>query len=166
MTLIRRTSPFGDLLTLRQAMDRLFEESYVRPGTWWRSDTQGVLPLDVIATKEALVVKAAVPGIRPEDVDITITGDNLSITATHNEERKEEEGGYLFQELRRGTWSRTVSLPGDLETEAASAAYENGVLTLTIPKSARAKPRQIRLTVGEGAKPAVTAKAGEPASAR
>jgi len=147
MTLIRRTSPFGELLSLRQAMDRLFEDSFVRPRDWGTTAEGGSLPLDIYATKDALVVKAALPGIRPDDVEITITGDALTISGTYKDERETNgEGGYVFQELRRGTFTRTVTLPADLQGDRAAANFENGLLTLTVPKSEQAKPRQIRIS--------------------
>lgn len=152
MSIVRRTSPFGELLSLRQAMDRLFEDSYVRPREW--SDDGSLtraLPLDIHATDDSLVVEAALPGIKPDDVDITITGDTLSITGKAAREERREEGGYLYQELQRGTFSRTVSLPADLDTEAAQANFENGLLTLTIPKAEQAKPRQIKVSASGGA---------------
>ena len=76
MTLIRRNSPFGELLSLRQAMDRLFEDSFVRPAL---GDSSNLLPLDVYSTDDAIVVEAALPGVRPEDVDIQVLGDTLTI---------------------------------------------------------------------------------------
>lgn len=167
MTLIRRSSPFGDLLTLRHAMDRAFDDSFFRPRAWQAADgpSGGALPIDAYAGKDALVVKAALPGIKPDDVEITIEGDTLTISGTFNDERKEEEGGYLFQELRRGTWSRTVTLPSDLDTEAATAEFEHGVLTLTLPRSEKARPRQIKVTATSHAS-ANGVEAGTPAGAR
>ena len=145
MSMVRRTSPFGELLSLRQAMDRLFEDSYVRPREWGAGGETQALPLDIYATNDALVVEAALPGIKPEDVDITITGDTLSISGSTKHEERREEGGYLYQELRRGTFSRTVTLPADLDTERATADFDNGLLRLSIPKAEQAKPRQIRI---------------------
>jgi HSP20 family protein len=145
MSMIRRTSPFGELLSLRQAMDRLFEDSYVRPRSWGSAEDGQVLPLDIYGTKDELVIKAALPGIDPNDVEITVTGDQLSIRADSRQEERSEDGGWLYQEIRRGTMARTVSLPGDLKTDAANARFENGMLTLTIPKAEEAKPRQIRI---------------------
>ncbi len=166
MTLMRR-SPFGELLSLRQAMDRLFEDSFVRPRDWGTSAEGGTLPLDIYATKDALVVRAALPGMKPEDVDITLTGDTLTISGTFREEREGNgEGGYVFQELRRGTFTRTVTLPTDLQSDKATAAFENGLLTLSIPKSEQAKPRQIRITPTTDAASTQRVEAGSPAGER
>jgi len=146
MTLIRRSSPFGELLSLRQAMDRLFEDSFVKPRDWLAAAEGGSLPLDIYSTRDALVVKAALPGIRPEDVEITLTGDALTISGTYRDEReRSRDGGWVVQELRRGTFTRTVSVPAELQGDKATASFENGLLTLTIPKIEQAKPRQIRI---------------------
>ena len=112
MTLVRRTSPLGELVSLRQAMDRLFEDSFVRPRGWGFSpDIGGALPLDVTNTPDALVVEAALPGIRPEDVEITVEDGTLSIRAESTDEREETQGESLIKEIRRGSLSRTVTLP-------------------------------------------------------
>ncbi len=155
MTISRRPSPFGELLSLRQAMDRLLEDSYVRPRGGWGSSVQegGPLALDISTTTDALVVEAALPGVRPDDVEITVEDGTLTIRATSANEREGSEGGYLVQEIRRGEFSRSVSLPSGLEPDRAEATFENGVLTLRIPKAEQVKPRQIRIspsTNGDG----------------
>jgi HSP20 family protein len=146
MTLIRRPSPFGELLSLRQAMDRLFEDSYVRPRGWNGEQSEQTLPLDIRMSQDELVLTAALPGVKPEDVDISITGDTLSISGRTQEEDRREDEGYLYQEIRRGTFTRTVTLPAGLKGESATARFENGLLTLTIPKAEEAKPRQIKIS--------------------
>ncbi len=143
MTLIRRTSPFGELLSLRQAMDRLFEDSFIRPGAL--GDGPNALPLDVYSTDDAVVVEAALPGVKPEDVDISVLGDTLTISANSASERSTEEGGYAYREIRRGAFSRSLTLPGGLNADQATANFEHGMLRLSIPKAEEAKPRQIRI---------------------
>ena len=146
MTLIRRTSPLGELVTLRQAMDRLFEDSFVRPRVWgggW-SESAG-LAMDIRSTPDALVVEAALPGVKPEEVDITVEGGTLTITGEFRSERNDGEGDYLVQEMRRGSFSRAVTLPQGLEPDKATATFEHGVLTLRIPKAEETKPRQIKI---------------------
>lgn len=148
MTLVRRTSPLGELMSLRQAMDRLFEDSFVRPRTLdsgWAAN--GTLSLDISSTADALVVEAALPGVKPDEVEITVEGGTLTISGSTRSEREEgEEGDYLIREIRRGSFSRTVALPDGLEPDKATATFEHGVLTLRIPKAEQVKPRQIRIT--------------------
>jgi HSP20 family protein len=145
MTLVRRTSPIGELVSLRQAMDRLFEDSFVR-GPLGGFDQAGTLPLDVTSTADALVVEAAMPGIKPEDVEITVENGTLTIRGQHREERKTGEGESLVQEIRRSSVVRTVSLPQGLEPDKATASFEDGILKLSIPKAEQVKPRQIRIS--------------------
>ena len=149
--IVRRPSRFGELMSLRQAMDRLFDDDFFRP-LWTIGERPGVaLPLDVSTTPDAFVVEASLPGVKPEDVEITVENDTLTISGRTAAERKVEEASYVFSEIRHGSFSRTVSLPTGLETDEASATFENGVLSLRIPKAERVKPRQIRISpVTEG----------------
>jgi HSP20 family protein len=151
MTIARRPSPFGELMTLRQAMDRLFDDEY-RPFRWMSGGLDGpALPLDVTTSDDALTIEAALPGIRPEDVDITVENGTVRISGKTADERKAEEGSYVVQEIRRGSFSRTVTLPNGLEPDKATATFEHGILRLEIPKAEQVKPRQIKISaVSEG----------------
>jgi HSP20 family protein len=106
----------------------------------------GSLPLDVTTTPDALVVEAALPGIRPADVEITVEDGTLTIRAESREEREETQGESLMKEIRRGSMSRMVTLPSGLEADKATATFENGVLRLTFPRAEAVKPRQIRIS--------------------
>jgi HSP20 family protein len=174
MTLVRRTSPLGELVSLRHAMDRLFEDSYVRPRAWsFSTDGSVGLPLDIRNTADTLVVEAALPGVKPDDVEITIEDGTLRISAESREEREETTGETLISEIRRGSVTRSVALPQGLEADKATASFENGVLRLSIPRAEAVKPRQIRITptidgqstsersVDAGSKPVDTGTAGE-----
>jgi HSP20 family protein len=145
MTLIRRSSPFGELISLRQAMDRLFEDSYVRQRGGGGTGDEHPLALDVYTTPDALIVEAALPGVKPDDVDISVLGDTLTINASTHEEQKRDEEGYSYREIRRGSFNRTVTLPSGVKSDAASASFENGLLRLSFPKAEEAKPRQIQI---------------------
>lgn len=146
MTIVRRPSPFGELLSLRQAMDRLFEDSFVRPTGWTGGSAETALPLDVSTTSDELVVEAALPGIRPDDVEITVEDGTLTIRGATASDREESEGEYLVREIRRGTFTRSMSLPAGLEPDRAAATFDNGVLTLRIPRAEEVRPRQIRIS--------------------
>jgi HSP20 family protein len=163
MTLTRRTSPFGELVTLRQAMDRLFDDTVFRPLTAYSSQGDlARLPLDVRTTPEALLVEAALPGIAPEDVDITVENNTLTIRAEDRTERTGDENGWVVREIGHGSVMRTVTLPTGLEADKAEATFEHGMLTLRIPKAEQVKPKQIRITpVTSGEARAV--EAGKPA---
>lgn len=146
MTIVRRPSPFGEMMTLRQAMDRLFDDDY-RPFRWLSGGPDGpALPLDVTTDADSLTIEAALPGIKPEDVDITVENGTVTISGKTARERSAEEGAYVLQEIRRGNFSRSVSLPTGLEPDKARATFEHGILRLEIPKAEQVKPRQIRIT--------------------
>src|ERR1044071_1656529 len=146
MTLVRRPSPFGEMLTLRQAMDRLFDDDF-RPSRWLSGGLDGpALPLDVTTTTDALTIEAALPGIRPEDVDITVENGTVTISGKTADERTADQGSYVVQEIRRGSFSRPVTLPNGLEPDKANATFENGILRLEIPKAEQVKPRQIKIS--------------------
>lgn len=145
MTLIRRPSPFGDFLSLRQAMDRLFEDSFVNPRTWsWGEG--GIVPMDVYVTPDDLVVEASLPGVKPEEVEITVEGTTLTIQGEIKPTRGPEDGQTIVQEIKRGRFTRTISLPDGLQADRATAQFDDGVLTLRIPKAEQVKPRQIKIT--------------------
>jgi HSP20 family protein len=134
------------MLTLRQAMDRLFDDDF-RPSRWLSGGLDGpALPLDVTTTTDALTIEAALPGIKPDDVDITVENGTVTISGRTAEERKAEEGSYVVQEIRRGSFSRSVALPNGLEPDKANATFENGILRLEIPKAEQVKPRQIKIS--------------------
>ena len=145
MTLARRPSPFGELMTLRQAMDRLFDDTMFRPLTGFAGTEYARLPLDVRTTPDALLVEASLPGIKPEDVEITVENGTLTIRAEDHTEDTSEQGGWVVREIARGSLTRSVTLPTGLEADKAEATFEHGVLKLRIPKAEQVKPRQIRI---------------------
>jgi HSP20 family protein len=146
MTLTRRPSPFGELMTLRQAMDRLFDDTMFRPFTGIAGTEYARLPLDVRTTNDALLVEASLPGVKPEDVEITVENGTLTIKAEDASERQSDGQGYLVREISRGSVMRSVSLPTGLEADRAEATFEHGVLKLRIPKAEQVKPKQIRIS--------------------
>jgi HSP20 family protein len=137
-------------------MDRLFEDSFFRAPFVSMYDRELTLALDIRSTPEALVIEAALPGVKPEEVDITVESGTLTISGSFRSERTEgeETGDYLVRELRRGSFSRAVALPQGLEPDKAEATFEDGLLRLRIPRAEETKPRQIRIspTAGEGAR--------------
>ncbi len=148
---ISRYEPFTRLMTLRDAMDRMFDEAFGRTGMARMAAT--ALPIDMFERQDELVVMAAVPGAKPEDVEITVTSDSLTIRATiHSEAEKEESSkwNWYFHELEYGQFTRTVSLPFSVSADQADARFENGMLYLRLPKSAEAMPKRIKVQAGAG----------------
>jgi HSP20 family protein len=119
---IERWQPFSELMSLRQAMDRLFEDSFVRPSRGVAALGEVSAPaLDVYQTPTEIVVKAALPGLKPEDVNIDITGETLEIKGERKTEQETKKEDYLYQERRYGAYSRSVVLPSGLKTDKAEA---------------------------------------------
>ncbi|MDW8102257.1 MAG: Hsp20/alpha crystallin family protein [Anaerolineae bacterium] len=137
--------PFRELISLREAMDRLLEESFVRPFGVLPSARFETFALDMYETENDLVVKASLPGVKPEDININVTGDLLTIKAEVKEEKEVKEENYFRRERRFGTFCRSVTLPIDVDVDKAKAEYENGVLTLTFPKAEAVKPKVIKV---------------------
>lgn len=142
---ITRWDPFGELMSLREAMNRLFEESFVRPATGLLAPEARLLPVDVYQTANDVVVKAAIPGVKPEEVDITISGDVVCIKGETKSESEVKEADYFRQERRFGTFYRELTLPVATQPDKAEATFENGVLTLTIPKAEEIKPKAVKI---------------------
>jgi HSP20 family protein len=143
-----RWNPAREMVSLREAMDRLFEDSFLRPG-WFGVPDAGemAMPLDIYETGDHIVVKATAPGVKPEDIEVSITGDVLTIKGETKAEEKVEKGNYLRQERRYGAFCRQVSLPAGVKTEGVQATFENGILTLELPKAEAAKTKTVKVVV-------------------
>jgi HSP20 family protein len=150
MTLIRRASPWDDLFTLRRTVERFFDDD-ARP-RFWHATLAGAEPaLDITTNKDELIVKASLAGWKPDDVEITLTGNTLTISGEMKEEMRREEDSWILNEIRRGNFSRTLELPEGLVGERATASFEHGLLTLRIPKAEEIKPKQIRISAASTA---------------
>jgi HSP20 family protein len=124
-------------------MDQLFEESVVRPRT--AALGPRALAVDMYETDEAVVVKTAIPGVDPEDIDISITGDTLTIKGEIKMEEDVEEDAYVCRERHYGAFSRTLTIPVSIEAGGAEAEFEDGIVTLTLPKAEELKPKAIKV---------------------
>ena len=145
---LTRWEPFREMVSLREAMDRLFEESFWRPLSAWPVGNGGLtVPVDMYETEDSLVITAAVPGLKPEDVNISISGNTLTIKGEFKSEKEGERGTVHFRERRYGKFQRSFTLPANFDTEKVEAAFENGILTITLPKLEEAKPKHIPVKV-------------------
>ena len=144
--MIRRANwnPVTDLVTMQQAMDRLFEEAWAgRDAEWRQGQPIAALPVDVYSTANELVVKASVPGVEPADVEITIEGDRLTIKGETSAPLENVE--YHIQERRVGPFGRTLTLNVEVDANNAEATFRNGELTLVIPKAEEVRPKVIKV---------------------
>jgi HSP20 family protein len=140
-------SPLRDFMSLRDAMDRFFEDRWISPGsalTWARAGTQ-YLPLDVYETPDEIVVRALVPGVKSENLDIQYQHGVLTLRTTIEAPDLDENASWLMNEITPGQALRQITLPRTVDAEQASTSFENGVLTLTMPKTPDAKPKQIKV---------------------
>jgi HSP20 family protein len=161
----------GDMISLRSAMDRLFNESFV-PGqtrSFWTDQANGagrsLLPLDVYATEDEVVVLAAVPGMNPEDIQVTIDKNTLTLSGEMVNVADSEDtksATWYLHELPHGSFERSLTLPATLDASRAEATFENGMLRLTLPKAESEKPKQIKVKIGSGTGTAPAIAEGEP----
>ena len=144
--MLSRWDPFQEMLNLRRTVDRLFDN--VSPNHEWQP-TQWGLALDVVENKDDFIVKASVPGINPDDLDISYANDILTIKGEIKSDSEHKENQYHLRERRFGTFTRSISLPIKIKGDAIEASYHDGVVTLRLPKSEQVKPRRIAIKVGD-----------------
>lgn len=145
---MNKWDPFTDLVTLREAMGRLFDQSYVKSGQAGSRETAGTrnMPLDVYEKDSGYTIRAYLPGVKAEDVDIDVDNNTMTIKAhIHSELEQEESRGYkwLLNELGYGDVGRSIAMPSPINAGKIEAVVENGILTLTVPKAEEAKPKKI-----------------------
>lgn len=153
MTMLTRFDPVGEALSLRQAMERLFDDSFVNPSGWLTVASGQVSPLvDVYETNDDIVVEASMPGLSADNVNISLTGQTLVLRGELQAGEQAADARYLIRERRFGSFQRQIALPVRVDGDHAEATFEHGVLTLRIPKAAEVKPRQIQIKTGEAQK--------------
>lgn len=144
---LSRWDPFDELLSLRDAMDQLFEQSFVRPRRVSGENGSRIyrLPVDVYETADEFVVEAVVPGVPVDQIEIEFDQGTLTITG-EIPIREADSATYHLRERWHGRFRRALSLPGAIDADAVEATVENGVLSVYLPKVEEAKPRQIPVT--------------------
>ena len=130
---------------MRQAMDRLFDRA-LEPS--WSESAVWNLALDVVENEDEFLVKASLPGINPDDLEITFTDNVLTIKGETKEDKDIQEEQYHLRERRQGIFSRSISLPNRVKADAIEASYDAGVLTLKLPKVEEVKPKRIAINIG------------------
>jgi len=147
MTNLTRWEPAREMLTLREAMDRLFDDAFTRPfslmregGSNWSSPA-----IDMYQTDQEVVVKASLPGVKADQVQISVNDDILTIKGEIKHEEEKKDQAWHIREQRWGAFQRSITLPGGVVADRAKADFENGILTITLPKSEKAKPKTINI---------------------
>jgi HSP20 family protein len=142
--MLTRWDPFREMLSMRRALDRLFDRT-LEPA--WSESISWDLALDVAETKDEFLVKASIPGLNPDDLEITFTDNVLTIKGETKEDKEIKEDQYHLRERRYGSFSRSISLPSKVKSDAIEATYDAGVLTLKLPKTEEVKPKRIAINV-------------------
>jgi HSP20 family protein len=143
MSNLARWEPVREMMTLREAMDRLFDDAFTRPVSL--SGGSVIPAIDLYQTDDEVVVKAALPGLKAEDVQISITADVLTLRGEFRKETEQKEATYHIREQRFGSFERAIMLPTDVQSDKSKAEFENGVLTVTLPKAETVKPKTINI---------------------
>jgi len=145
MTLTRYT-PLSDFVSLRDAMDQLFQDSFIRPtNPTGLAAGQIAVPIDLWETPEAYHLRADLPGLTAEDIDINVTGDTLQLSGELKPATDVTPDGWLRQERRIGRFGRALTLPVQIEAAKVEATFQNGVLDLVLPKAESVKPRSVKI---------------------
>lgn len=142
--MLTRYNPFREMYALQKAVDRMFDQS-IENRSVWETPVVWDVALDVAETKDEYLVKASLPGINPDDVEVTFTENTLTIKGETKTEKDVEESQYHLRERRHGSFSRSITLPVHIQADAIQAEYEAGVLTLHLPKAEEVKPRKISI---------------------
>src|SRR5512141_965953 len=145
MSNLIRWEPAREMMTLREAMDRLFDDAFTRPLSirdGWAMSTPAI---DMYQTDNEIVLKASIPGIKAEEVQINITGDVLTLKGEVKQEEERKEKAWHIREQRFGSFERSVALPTAVKSDKAEAVFENGILTITLPKADEVKAKKINI---------------------
>jgi len=138
-----RWQPLHEMVSMQDWMDRFFNDRFIIPSSICGNGLD--VPIDVYQTNDAVTVKATLPGTTPDDIDVSITDDTLTIKGETKSGDEVKAENYYRKERRYGSFSRSIVLPSLLKTDKAEANFEDGVLTLTIPKAEETKPKQIKI---------------------
>src|SRR4030081_3749934 len=144
---LARWNPWGELFSLQDQMDQLFNQSFNQTLTQQGQTTS--LPLDIRQTDEAYTIEASVPGFSPEEVEVTLDENVLTIRGERRQEKEESKGGYVRRERRVSSVFRQVGRPAEVKGDEISASFENGVLTVRVPRAQKAQPRRIEVSGGQ-----------------
>lgn len=143
MSNLIRWEPAREMMTLREAMDHLFDDAFTRPLTL--RDGWSAPAIDMYQTDDEIVVKASLPGVKADEVQINITGEILTLKGETKQVEEKKDKAWHMREQRWGTFERAIALPTEVTADKAKAEFENGILTITLPKAEEVKPKIINI---------------------
>jgi HSP20 family protein len=151
MTVLTRWEPFHEFSTLQDRMNRLFRETQGNSQDETLTNSSFAPAVDVYEDEHNVTLKIEVPGIDEKDIDVRIENNTLTVHGERKIEKEEKEENYRRVERQYGSFTRTFNLPPSVDAEKVQADYDKGVLNITLPKKAEAKPKQIKVNVGQSA---------------
>jgi HSP20 family protein len=166
MTVLTRFEPFREFATLQDRINRVFRDSYTGGDRDESLTTSSFAPaVDVYEDEHKVTLKIEVPGIEEKDIDVRVENNTLTVHGERKIEKEEKEENYRRVERQYGSFTRTFTLPQTVDTENVSANYDKGVLKISLPKKAEAKPKQIKVQVGSSASTEKTLEGKGPSKA-
>jgi len=145
MSNLIRWEPAREMMTLREAMDRLFDDAFTRPLSVRDGWSMSSPAIDMYQTDNEVVVKASIPGVKANEVQINITGDVLTLKSEVKQEEERKDKAWHIREQRFGSFVRSIALPTAVKIDKAEAVFDNGILTITLPKADEVKPKTITI---------------------
>jgi HSP20 family protein len=145
MSNLSRWEPVHEMMTLREAMDRLFDEAFTRPIA--PGSGMEMPAVDLYQTDNEVVVKAALPGLNPDDINISVTADVLTLKGDYKQEDDVKDAQYHIREHRHGMFERSIMLPTPVQPDKARAEFDKGILSIQIPKTETVKPKTVNIKV-------------------
>jgi HSP20 family protein len=150
MTTLVRFDPFSEALSLRDAVNRLFEESFVHPGWFLNGPATIAAPMDVYETEQGYQVHVLLPGVKGEDIDLSVQQNTLTIKGQYKPLLEEgKQVNWLVQEIGSGSFERTITFPKPVDADHIGTSYEYGILTISVPFSEVSRPKRISITGGQ-----------------
>ena len=145
-----RWDPFREMMSFREAMDRWLQQGISGTGQLLSSMRPDSIPMDVIEHDDSFEIRASVPGVKPEDVEVVVQGERVSVRAEVRGDEERRGDNWLMREHRFGTMQRSITLPAPVSSDNAEARIEHGVLTLRLPKVQGAQARRIAVATSQG----------------
>ena len=145
--MLNRFDPFREMVSMRRMMDRLIDQGFTGDGDSVTADW--ALPLDVVEQNDQFIVKASLPGVKMDDIEVTFNNGVLTVKGEIKEDTDHKEDQYHLRERRWGSFSRSISMPSTIQADEIKAEYQDGILVLHLPKSEAMKPKRIAITTGK-----------------
>lgn len=145
MSQMVRWDPFAEFGSMRRAVERLFDDFAPTRSMRGGDATELTFPIDLSESEDQVVVKAVLPGVRPEDVEITVSEGVLTVRGEARQETTEEKENFYRREIRFGSFARSIPLPSRVNQDSAEAEFKDGILTIQLPKAEESRPRSIRV---------------------